>query len=98
MLLIEAYPLAGSDSPVTAANLGLFVSPIFLFLYVVSKGSTPMTRLLFAALRLGDSQPRFCRYSGWHSSGYYDCRFGPWQRDEQTVEPPRRRERECDQI
>jgi hypothetical protein len=33
MLLIEAYPLAGSDSPVTAANLGLFVSR-----YIVSKG------------------------------------------------------------
>ena len=37
MLLIEAYPLASSDSPVTAANLGLFVSPISFFCMLFRK-------------------------------------------------------------
>jgi hypothetical protein len=44
--------------------------------------------MLFAVLLIAAQQ---CWFSdGWHGSGYYDCRFGPWQRDEQTVEPPRR--------
>jgi hypothetical protein len=44
--------------------------------------------MLFAILLIATQQ---CWFSdGWHGSGYYDCRFGPWQRDEQTVEPPRR--------
>jgi hypothetical protein len=52
-----------------------------------------MTKVLLLAglLVVADGPREQCWFSdGWHKSGYYDCKLGPWMRDEETLETPSR--------
>jgi len=47
--------------------------------------------LLLAALLIA-SRPEFCWYSdGWRGSGYYNCKLGPWVKEYDQQQMPRRR-------
>jgi len=53
----------------------------------------PLLSLLLAAWLLADSQPRFCWFSdGWRGSGSYNCETGPWVKEYEQQQVPRRRE------
>jgi len=47
--------------------------------YEVKMGWHRWGYLFFGVVLAGADQPELCWYSdGWHSSGYYNCRLGPW--------------------
>jgi hypothetical protein len=50
------------------------------------------TPMLFAILLMA-SRPEFCWYSdSWRGSGYYNCKLGPWVKEYDQQQVPRRRD------